>query len=101
MTELFLSSLRQNILTKTNAQINDCLSIYMKLKAITVDHALQHVPDVSRKEWFVCACGVLDGRPRLQKITFDGISLLEAGNTNKSICLCLIIQVWVVTKLDF
>ena len=36
---------------------------------------------------------LLDGRPRLQSITFDGISLLEAGNTNKSICLCLIMQV--------
>ena len=44
---------------------------------------------------------VVDGRQRLRNITFDGISLLEAGNTNKSICLCLIMQVWVVTKLDF
>ena len=35
----------------------------------------------------------VDGRPRLRNITFDGISLLEAGNTNKSICLCLIMQV--------
>ena len=35
----------------------------------------------------------IDGRPRLRNITFDGISLLEAGNTNTSICLCLIMQV--------
>ena len=51
------SSLRQNNSTKTIAQINDCLFIYMKFKAIS--HA-QHVPHFGRrKEWFVCACGVL------------------------------------------
>ena len=48
----------KNNLTKTIAQINDCLFVYMKFKPI--DHALQHVPHFVRlKEWFVCACGVL------------------------------------------
>ena len=42
------SSFRQNNVTKTIEQLNDCLfNIYMKFKAL--DHALQHV----------CACGVL------------------------------------------
>ena len=55
MAEVFSSSLRQNNLTKTFAQLNDCLFIYMKFKAM--DHPLQHVPHfVRRKEWFVCAC---------------------------------------------
>ena len=58
MAEVFSSSLRQNNLTKTNAQINDCLFIYMKFE--TTDHAIQHVSHfVRRKKWFVCACGVL------------------------------------------
>ena len=49
MAEVFLSFLRQNNLTKTIAQINDGLFIYMKFKAM--DHALQHVPHfVRRKE---------------------------------------------------
>ena len=38
------SSLRQNTLTKTVAQINDCLFVYMKFKTIVIDHAFQHVP---------------------------------------------------------
>ena len=33
--------------------------------------------------------GGVDGRPRLRNVTFDGISLLEVGNTNKSISLAL------------
>ena len=45
------------------------------------------------KEHFLIAVLKIDGRPRSRNITFDGISLLEAGNTNKSICLCLIMQV--------
>ena len=47
---------RQNNLTKTIAQINDCLFICMKLKLWT----FKHVPHlVRRKEWFVCAYGAL------------------------------------------
>ena len=36
------SSLRQDNLTKTNADVNDSLFIYMKFKAM--DYAFQHVP---------------------------------------------------------
>ena len=58
MTKVFSCSPRQNNLTKMIAQINDCLFIYMKFKAM--NHALQRHPHfVRRKEWFVCACGVL------------------------------------------
>ena len=37
----------------------------------------------------------------LQNVTYDGICLLEAGIISRSICLWLIMQVWVVTNLDF
>ena len=58
MTKVFSCSPRRNNLTKTIAQINDCLFIYIKFKAM--NHALQRHPHfVRRKEWFVCACGVL------------------------------------------
>ena len=47
------TSLHQNNLTKTIAQINDCLFIHMKFKAM--DHALQHVPHFVQR----FACGIL------------------------------------------
>ena len=47
-----------NTLTKTIPQINDCLFVYIKFKAMV--HAFQYVPYFGqRKEWFVCVCGVL------------------------------------------
>ena len=52
------ASLHQNNVTKTIAQINDCLFIYMEFKAM--DYACQHAPHfVRRKKLFVCACGAL------------------------------------------
>ena len=42
------SSLRQNNLAKTIAQINYCLLICMKFKAM--DHAFQHVSDFGRRK---------------------------------------------------
>ena len=35
------------------------------------------------------------------KYNFDSISLLEAGNINKSICLWLTMSMGIVAKLDF
>ena len=42
MAEQFSSFLRQNYLTKTIAEINDYLFIYMKFKAM--GHVFQHIP---------------------------------------------------------
>ena len=62
MVEEFSSSLHQNNLTKTIAKISDSLVIYMKFTVM--DHALQRVSHFGRrKEWFVCACGVLHYGP--------------------------------------
>ena len=63
-----LSSLHQDNLTKTIAQINYCLFIYMKLKAM--DHVSQHVSLFGRrKEWLVCAYDVLDLYGQFQAAT--------------------------------
>ena len=35
------------------------------------------------------------------KYNFDSISLFEADNINKSICLCLTMPMRIVAKLDF
>ena len=46
------ASLHQNNVTKTIAQVNDCLFIYMEFKAM--DYACQHAPHfVRRKKLFV------------------------------------------------
>ena len=75
-------SLCQNHLTKTIAQINDCLFIYMKFKAM--DHAFQHVPHFGRrKEWFVCACGVLHYG------SFEAASLIHEINRLSSVLIVL------------
>ena len=44
----------ENNLTKTIAQINDCLFTYMKFNAM--DHALQHVPQFRSAQRMVRLC---------------------------------------------
>ena len=43
---------------------------------------------------------IIDGRPSLQRMKFDGNSLLKASNIAKHIRICILIMVWDVTRLN-
>ena len=56
MAEVFSPSLRQNNLTKKFAEMSYCRYIYMKFKAMPMDHSLQHVPHFVRRKEMTRLC---------------------------------------------